>query len=142
MTGAVATVATTAAVAVLGQLENGNGLAAINAISHIVRGESASNVEVLDAQHTAIGIALNALAVTGWAAVHEAVLPRGSTPSVQRAVATGAAVSALAYLTDFHLVPDRFTPGFEEHLSQGALLGVYATLALALAAGSLLRERS
>lgn len=141
-TGAVAAVATTGAVAVLGEMENGNWSAAINAISHIVWGESASHVEVLDAQHTAIGVALNALAVTGWAGVHEALLPRGSNPSVPRALATGAAVTTLAYITDFHLVPKRFSPGFAEHLSQRALKGAHATLAFAFAASSLFRERS
>ena len=139
-TGAVATVATTAAAAVLGQLENGNAAAPLNAVSHILWGESATRHEETDARHTLVGAGLNAAAVTGWAGVHELFMPRGTKPSLGRALLTGAAVSALAYITDYHVVPKRLAPGFEERLSGSGMLGMYATLGLALAFGSLSRE--
>lgn len=136
-TGAVAAAATTAAVAVLGQLENGSALGPINAVSHMLWGDGA-NTEELDGSHTAMGAALNATAVTSWAGIHEALLPR-EKPTVAQALLAGAATSAVAYVVDYHVVPKRFTPGFEKKLSGKALFGMYAVLALALAVGSLWR---
>lgn len=139
-TGGVAAAATTAAVAVLGKLEGGSGIAPINAVSHILWGDKEPVTEEVDASHTAAGAALNAMAVTAWAGLHELLMPRKGRPTVQRALLSGAATAAVAYVTDYHIVPKRLTPGFEKRLSGAALFGVYATLALALAAGSLCRE--
>lgn len=136
-TGAVATTATTLAVAALGAAEDGNPVAPINAVSHIVWGDETARVEHADVRHTAVGAVLNAAAVTGWAGVHELLMPRDGPRGLGQALVTGAAVSALAYVTDYHVVPRRFTPGFEKRLSGRSLFGVYAVLALALAAGSL-----
>jgi hypothetical protein len=44
-------------------------------------------------------------------------------------------------VTDYYVVPKRVTRGFEKRLSDPALFGVYAALALSLAAGSLLNGR-
>lgn len=134
-TGAVATAATTCAVAALGQTEEGNALAPINAVSHILWGDEAAAVEQADVSHTLAGLALNACAVTGWAGVHELLMPRFGPRRLNQALAAGAMVSALAYVTDYYVVPKRFTPGFEKRLSNSSLFGIYATLALA--AGSL-----
>jgi hypothetical protein len=41
-------------------------------------------------------------------------------------------VTAGAYVVDYHLVPKRLTPGFEERLSPGALALVYAALGVSL----------
>ncbi len=140
-TGAMASASTTAAVAIMGKVEIDSAAAPINAVSHILWGDDAAQSEQLDAQHTLAGAALNAMAVTGWAGLHELLMPRRGAPGVTRAVLSGVAVSALAYITDYHVVPKRFTPGFEKRLSRTALLGMYATLALSLAAGSLSRKR-
>jgi hypothetical protein len=140
-TGAVATASTTAAVAVLGNIEGGSATAPINAVSHILWGDSAATKEQFDARHTLAGAGINAVAVTGWAGLHQLFMPRKGRASVQRAVLAGVVTAAVAYVTDYHVVPNRFTPGFEKRLSSSALFGVYATLALSLAAGSLCRKR-
>lgn len=140
-TGAVATAATTLAVAALGKAEGGNAVAPINAVSHILWGDEAASADGIDASHTIPGLALNAAAVTGWAGVHELLMPRRGPRGLGQALAAGAAVSALAYVIDYHVVPERLTPGFEKRLSNASLLGVYAALALSLAAGSLLSGR-
>jgi len=140
-TGTVATTATNGALAILGKAENGNALGPINAVSHIVWGKEAAHADQLDVRHTVLGTVLNTVAVTGWAGVHELMMPRRRRPSAQRALLAGAAVSTLAYITDYHVLPKRLTPGFEERLSGKALFSVYAILAVAFAAGSLARDR-
>jgi hypothetical protein len=50
----------------------------------------------------------------------------------------GAAVSAAAYVTDYHLVPRRLTPGFELRLPRLALAPIYAALAVGLSLRDLL----
>ena len=140
-TGAIATAATTAVVAILSKKENGLATSAINAVSHMLWGKEATRVGHLDARHTLVGIGLNAAAVTAWAGMHELLMSRKQRPSTGRALLAGAATSAFAYWVDYYVVPKRFTPGFEKRLSQNSLIGVYAALALSLAAGSLSRKR-
>jgi hypothetical protein len=136
-TGAVASAATTLAIGALGKVEDGNAIAPINAVSHILWGEEAAAADQPDARHTLTGLALNAVAVTGWAGVHELLMPRTGPRRLDQALLAGTAVAALAFVTDYYVVPKRLTPGFEKRLSNPSLLGVYATLALSLAAGSL-----
>lgn len=141
-TGAVASTATTAAVAAFGEFETGNAIAPLNAVSHIAWGDRAAKQNDASLQYTATGLALNTVAVTSWAVIYEALF--GSTAKrgdVIGAVAGGSLVSAIAYATDYHLVPERLTPGFEKRLSNRSLLGVYTTLALGLAFGSLMQRR-
>jgi hypothetical protein len=135
-TGAVASTTTALATAVLGGVENHNVVAPINAVSHIAWGEAAVAQEESSVKYTLTGLALNTVAVTGWAAVHELLfgryLDRRNLPA---ALLGGAATSALAFVTDYYVVPRRFTPGFERRLSNGSLLGVYSVLAVSLAFG-------
>jgi hypothetical protein len=67
-----------------------------------------------------------------WALCYE-ILGRRKTRSRVRALRDGALVSAVAYAVDYHVVPRRFTPGFELRLPAKALAAVYASLALGLA---------
>ena len=136
----MATAATTAAVAACGLLEDESAAVPVNAISHIAFGDEAATHDEASAKYTGTGLALNATAVTGWAMIHELIGGRAADRGdVAATLLSGAAVSALAYVTDYYLVPDRFTPGFEKRLSNRSLFGIYATLALSLAAGSLCR---
>lgn len=138
-TGAVASAATTASAAVLGHVECGAAAAPLNAVSHMVWGDEATRTDAVDVRHTAVGAGLNAAAVTSWAAMHELLMPREGRPDAGRALAGGAITALVAYITDYHVVPKRFTPGFEHRLSPKGLFGIYAVLALSLAVGSLSR---
>ena len=140
-TGAVATAATTATAAICGRIENRSALAPINAVSHIVWGDRAARHSESSVKYTVPGLLLNAAAVTSWAAVQELLFGRRKRRSVGAAVAEGAAVSALAYVTDYHAVPDRLTPGFEKRLSNKSLATIYGVLALSLGVGALMRRR-
>jgi hypothetical protein len=135
-TCAVATAGTTATLLVLGKRHAHTPWAPIDAVSHIAWGDRAFACDKLDVEHTLVGAVLNAGAVLSWSALHALLL--GQRPHVLRALASGAAVSALAYLVDYHVVPRRLMPGFEVHLRGRGLRTVYVVLALSLAAGGLL----
>lgn len=141
-TGAIAGVATTCAVAACGQAEDGQALAPINAVSHILWGDKAAYKTGASGKYTATGLALNALAVGSWAGVHEAAFGQSARRGdVPMALLGGAITSALAYITDYYVVPKRLTPGFEMRLSSKSMFAVYATLALSLGLASLLKRR-
>ncbi len=139
-TGALAAVATTAAVAACGECEDGNAVAPVNAVSHIAFGDEAAAQDSASMKYTATGLALNAAAVTSWAALYELLFRDHDKADLGDSLIRGAVVSALAYVTDYHVVPDRLTPGFEKRLSNRSLLAVYVTLAAALGLGGYLGE--
>lgn len=138
---ALATVGTTAAVAAFGKRELNDAAAPLNATSHIVWGDEAAEQDGLSAKYTLVGGVLNATAVASWAVLQRALFGRWSQKGgLTRPLAAGAAVAAIAYVTDYHIVPKRLTPGFEKRLSKGALAAMYGVLALTLAIGSLERN--
>jgi len=105
--------------------------------------EDAVNAEGIDAKHTLAGAGINAAAVTMWAGVHELLFGKWARKGPAEAIVSGAAVSALAYAVDYHVVPKRLTPGFEKKLSSSGLFTTYAVLALSFAAGALIdKEKS
>jgi hypothetical protein len=142
-TGSIATAATTAAASLCGRIEEGEPIAPLNAISHIIYGDEAAAHNEPSAKYTMPGILLNTAAITGWAVVHELVFNGRRRPqTLPQAIAAGATTSALAFVTDYYVVPNRFTPGFEKRLSNKSLASIYATLAASLGIASWLRHRS
>lgn len=134
----VATAVTTGAALLVSRWQTGRAPAALNATSHIVWGDKAATVDELDWAHTTLGGLLNAGAMAAWAAVAE-LLPRARTPLA--ALAKGTLVSALAYVTDYYVVPKRLTPGFEKRLSARGLGIMYGALAGGLGLGECLAAR-
>ena len=139
-TGSIAGAATTLAVAALGKVEDDNAIAPLNAVSHIVFGDRAAKANRASWKYTFTGLLLNWAAVTSWAAMYEYFFGRAAKAGrVNDALLGGAVISGIAYVTDYHVVPKRLTPGFEKRLSNGSLFAVYAALALGLAIGGLRR---
>jgi hypothetical protein len=140
--GAIAAGTTTLCVAVAGARDSGSAVAPINATSHIAWGESAGAVETVDVRHTALGAALNAGACVFWATFYEKYFGRAAERGdVATALLGGAAVAAAAYVTDYHLVPKRLTPGWEARVSGRSLAAAYTVLALSLPLRGLLQRR-
>lgn len=141
-TAVPASAATTAVVSACGALEERNAVAPLNAVSHILYGDSAARQDDLSLKHTGVGLALNTLAITSWAAVYEAAFgARARSGSNRAAILGGIATSALAYVTDYYVVPRRLTPGFEKRLSPLSMFAVYATLAASLPIASILGRK-
>jgi hypothetical protein len=139
--GSLAGLVTTAAVALAGRREARSAAAPINATSHVMWGDEAGAADGVDLKHTVPGLLINAGAGVFWALVHELLLARSSSRDRTKAAATGAAVGALAYAVDYHLIPRRLTPGWELRLSQrGVALG-FVALGASLAVAGWLRGR-
>lgn len=147
--GTVAGLAVSAVASLAGKREAASYAAPLNATSHIVWGDEAARRDRPSLKYTATGFILNHLSAVMWAAIHEKwVAPVVSRWSARRpslaplaATAGGAAVAAGAYVTDYYVVPRRFTPGFEKRLSGRSLAMIYGALALALAAATLAENR-
>ena len=134
LAGTLASVLSAVVLGWTGHREKRSITAPVNAVSHWWWGKPALRVRGLSVRHTLLGYAIHHGAALGWAALH-ALAVRGRTKSATPAalVAGAAATSAVACLVDFKCTPERFTPGFEHHLSRSALVGVYAAFALGLA---------
>lgn len=140
--GTLAGIATVAATALAGKRETGFYAAPLNATSHIVWGDKAAMQNNPSLKYTLTGFLLNHAAVIFWAAIYEKLFGRRTAKTNQpasllRPLAGSALVSAGAYVTDYYLVPERLTPGFEKRLSNKSLLIFYGVLALGLAAHDL-----
>lgn len=139
VSGATASAASTAVLAVAGRVENGRAAAPTNATSHWLWGEHATHVDRPTLRHTLVGYAIHHAASVFWALFYERRRRRGE--SAGRVVTDAAVVAGLACLVDYTVTPPRFTPGFEKRLSKPALVAVYAAFGAGLAAAALWRRR-
>ena len=138
--GSIVCVATAAAAAVRGMTDSGSAVAPINATTHVVYGPEAGDVDVPDLKHTMLGLVINAGASVFWATIYERLFGRaGNRGDVGRALLGGGMVAAIAYLVDYHLVPKRLTPGWEERVSGRSLAMIFAAMALSLPMRSILK---
>ncbi len=136
---ALATAATTAAVTGLTKLNEGSGSAGINSVSHILWGDKAADQSDFSPKYTLVGGTLNSVAVSSWAAVHEMLIEKMNIARRPLPMlVTASLISGIAYVTDYHVVPERLRPGFEKKLTPRAMFAVYGVLALGLAVGALL----
>ncbi len=141
-TGTVASVTSSVALSLLARSEGKGALQPVNATSHWMNGREAGLFTQADIAHTAVGYATHHAATTFWAALFErwigAGRPLTALPMLKRAVA----MSALAAAVDYGATPKRFTPGWEFVLSKRSMAVAYAAMAVGLAAGALMMQRS
>ena len=131
--GAVSSLAVTATAMVCGRAEGQSGWRPINAISHIAWGRKAAQKNLLTARYTGMGLLLNGVACGFWAWLYRHCRRSMRSPdSFLLSVGSGVAISALAYVTDYYVVPRRFTPGFELTLSRRSFPWLYDALAVGL----------
>ena len=132
--GLLGSAASAAAALIASRIENGHAARPLNAVTHIIDGGPPPAHDGERWRNTLLGFAIHTAASVWWAAFYEPV-------SKRRPVPAAAAVSAVAYVVDYYVVPPRFRPGFEEHLSAGSLFAVYAALAAGFALAGLMRAR-
>jgi len=134
--GAFASVASTLALAGCGRREAGSGVAPTNATSHWLWGRKALAARRPSWRHTVLGYVIHHGCATFWAVLHAWVhAERRHTQSAGGALASAAVTAAGACAIDYTITPRRLTPGFEHHLSKGAVAIVYCCFALGLALG-------
>jgi hypothetical protein len=154
----VAGLATAVVATLAGKRETGSYAAALNATSHIIWGDRAGKQNVPSLKYTLTGFLLDYASAIFWAVLYEklfgrAPVHRGRTidlqkvrsptplrggslqqvPLTKRILGAGA-VTAVAYITDYHLIPKRFTPGFEKRLSGKSLAAIFVALGTGLVA--------
>jgi hypothetical protein len=123
-------VSTTASILIASTIENGAPWSALNCITHIIDGDDKEQPTEFSPRSSLLGLSLNATAMIIWGIAYEACLHadgKKSTP-VTSIVATSGAV-----VTDYLLVPKRFTPGIEKKLSFGGVAASYLVIAATLA---------
>lgn len=131
--GCLSGLAVTAAAAWRARAEGQSGWKPINGISHILWGPRAATEQHFTAQYTGSGLLLNAVACGFWGWLYGVIGQSKPAPhSYSQSAGRGIAVAALAYVTDYYLVPRRFTPGFELSLSRRSFPWLYGALAVGL----------
>lgn len=134
ISGAVASVLSTAVLALCGQLENRRPAGPINGPSQWVYGRWAARVRSPSWRHTLTGFLVHHVMATGWAFVHERAFgKRKALQPLPQRLGRAAVTAAAANFIDFQLTPRRLRPGFETQLSRKSLFAVYAAFAIGLA---------
>jgi hypothetical protein len=140
--GVVAGALSMVVLALRGRAETGSAASPFNAISHWIHGPRALRLDTADIRHTALGAAVHAGSSMFWAAIYEEAVCRREPPPTPAGLVAGAAgVATLAAVTDFALVPERLTPGFEHRLTKRSLTLTYTLFAAGLALGGLVARR-
>ena len=126
-----------------GRAETGSAAAPINAPSQWLHGREALRRDDVSWRHTALGALVHGASSMLWAGLYGALRERrerrGGT-STAAALADAAAVTALAAVVDFKVVPDRLSPGFQHRLSRPAVVLTYASFAAGLLLANRLRR--
>jgi hypothetical protein len=135
-TGAVASLFSAAALALLGRLESGAAAGPLNGPSQWLWGRLARHESRPSARHTLAGFLVHHVSASGWAVLHEKLFG-GRGRSAWRDAALTAAVASFV---DYRVAPRRLQPGFEAHLSRPSLLLVYGAFAAGLAVRHLRRR--
>jgi hypothetical protein len=143
VSGTGASLLSAGALAIAGKVKEDSALAPLNGPSQWVWGEDEARTRRIDASHTLLGYVIHHSSALLWAGVFETILARSErTPSPQRMLATAIGVTAFACAVDYGATPRRLRPGFRKHVGTAPLIGVYAAVALGMAAGALLWRHS
>ncbi len=142
ISGATASLLSSAALAALGKATDGSAFGPTNAISHWFWGDRAARRDGPSLRYTLTGYLIHHLSATFWAVL----LERFAGDKLDRKDMLGTlqaatAASAVACFTDYQLTPRRLRPGYEKRLSQPSLALVYGAFALGLAGGAMLCRR-
>jgi len=142
VSGALASVASTAALAAGGMRENGSPFAPTNAVSHYLLGDKAALHNEPSTKYTMLGYLIHHASANFWAVLYEKWFGDiAEQKGVVPALAAGAAVAGLACFTDYKLTPPGLEPGYEMRLSKKSLFYAYCGVAVGLAAGSILMRQ-
>ena len=138
MSGTIASLTSTVALAAMARQEGKGALRPTNATSHWLNGEGAASVTRADLDHTAVGYATHHAATVFWALLFEAWAAGRPRATPSRLLGQAVVVSGIAAAVDYGATPKRFTPGWEFVLSKRSMAVAYAAMAAGLALGAVL----
>ncbi|MDQ1833918.1 hypothetical protein [Massilia scottii] len=142
ISGASASLLSSAALAALGKATDGSSFGPTNAISHWLWGDKATRRDGASLRYTLTGYVIHHASATFWAVLFERLMSRQLDRKDPLAtLQAAAAASAVACFVDYRMTPERLKPGFEKRLSRPSLALVYGAFGLGLAAGALLIRR-
>ncbi len=140
LTGTMASLLSTAALAALARIDGKGALQPTNATSHWFHGAQASEHTEMDAAHTLVGYALHHASAVFWALPFEAWLsirpPRSSAGLIRDAMM----MASIAAAVDYGVTPKRLSPGWELVLSKTSMFMAFGALAIGLAAGAVVTQ--
>ena len=143
MSGGSASVISTLALAALGKRETNSVFAPTNAVSHWIWGDKAFKHDGPSLRYTLTGYLIHHASATFWGVLFERLLGRKlDNKSVAATLATSAAATAVACLTDYKATPPRLRPGYEERLTTPSVALVYGAFAVGLFAATMLMHRN
>jgi hypothetical protein len=122
------------AAAIASRIETRHAARPMNAVAHIYDG-GRPPARDRGGRNTTVGFLIHTAASVWWALFYEAL------PRKHRNATGAAAISALAYIVDYHVVHRRLRPGFEAHLSAPGLVLIYAAFAAGFAVAARLERR-
>lgn len=134
--GAGATLASLAAIAILSRREGHAAVRPVNTTSHVIWGPEDAPRERVDARHTLPGLAINVSSAFFWAAVFASGTParaRSTRGLIGRAFLTSTAAAVM----DYGLVPRRLRPGWELALRPRSVAIALAAMGAGLAVGGI-----
>lgn len=137
VSGSAASIASTICLSLLGKAELNRLAAPINGPSQWIWGRYAPYENRFSLRYTLVGYLIHHAASVFWATLYEKLRQRMARADAAPAVMPAAVTTVAAYIVDFHFTPKRLTPGFEHRLSKRALLMVYGSFAIGLAAVAL-----
>ena len=137
VSGTLASVTSTAALAVASRMEGKTAFQPANSTSHWLNGEQAGDFAAADLAHTAVGLATHQAATLFWAILFERWVGARRPLSASAMLRDAVAMSVIAAAGDYSVTPRRFTPGWEFVLSKRSMAAGYAAMAFGLAAGAL-----
>ncbi|MBT2324853.1 hypothetical protein J7E62_21180 [Variovorax paradoxus] len=140
--GTSASLFSTAALMLLGRRYAGSAYAATNATSHWLWDRESFDVDGPTWRHTALGYATHHLAAIFWATLYAWLFGnRHGARSLPNELAAATGATAVSYIVDYTVTPERLRPGFEHRLPKSALYIAYLAFAVGLAAGCGLARR-
>ena len=132
--GSTASLLSTLAISIFSRTRSGATAAGTNAASQWLWYPQARHARRPSLKHTVSGYAIHHASSLLWGCAFEALSPRRVPPG--RRAQRAAAVAALAYLVDYHVVPRRFSPGFGHRIGRLGMCAAYASFAIGLFASA------
>ena len=138
VSGSVASVLSSAALALLAKRAGKLAVQPTKATSHWMHGDKAGAVRQADAPHTLVGFLTHHASAVFWAFLFERLRGKRPAQSPARLARDAATTVLVASVVDYALVPKRLTPGWEQVVSKKSISTTYAVMALGLVIGGLM----